>query len=251
MLPERRKETILAILAKDSFAQVPDLAKRLGVSEMTVRRDLDRCEQLGLLTRVHGGATIAGVYSNGAGAVEKASPYNESKHVIAKRAAGLVGPGMSVFLDFGTTCREIGTYIQDIPDVTLITNDVCTAHSLMQATAKVILIGGEVQRKTGYVLGAVAQDQLSSIMMDVAFIGAMAVNAEMQVMARSMEIAYYKRQVCKQAATSYLVADSSKFGAKSLVVVNNVGAYTAIITDKAFTTAEAEWLTRLHAQVLP
>src|SRR5689334_5670844 len=122
MSPEGRRDQILAYLSKRDRSSVVELSQLLGVSEVTVRKDLDLLEGQGLLTRVHGGAVVSG-----RGRLElyfsaREQENLEEKRRIAQAAAALVQSGQRIFLDASTTALQVARLIKDREDLIVVTN---------------------------------------------------------------------------------------------------------------------------------
>src|SRR5689334_19144994 len=119
---EQRRETLLAYLSKHERSSVSELSQLFGVSEVTVRKDLDQLEAQGVLTRVHGGAVVSG-----RGRLEHYFATREQEHLdekrrIAQAAAALVHSGQRIFLDASTTALQVARLIKDREDLVVVTN---------------------------------------------------------------------------------------------------------------------------------
>ena len=132
MLAKHRQSLILQDVRRAGSARVSDLTQRLGVSDMTIRRDLEVLARAGLIEKVHGGAVLPGApSSHEPGFDAKAALERPAKVAIAKAAAALVTPGMAIALSAGTTAFELARQLREIPRLTMVTNSV-RAASLME-----------------------------------------------------------------------------------------------------------------------
>lgn len=251
MLPEERYTRIVRILRDHGYAKVEDLAAALQVSEMTIRRDLEKCRESGLLTRTHGGALLATGCRQETDPDDKTAEHAEIKRTIAKICAGMVTDGMSVFLDAGTTTYEIAQAIRGHPCLTVVTNDLRIAHSLLGSEPDLVLMGGWVQKRTGSMMGLIAENIAKNMQFDIAFFGASAISDRLDVMTPNAEKTRFKIQVLENSNTSYLVADHSKFRRRALHRVNNLSDYTGTITDYVFTKGERNIIADKGIAVIP
>jgi len=250
MLPEERYARIVAILKESGFVKVEELATYLGVSDMTIRRDLEKCQEAGLLRRCHGGAVLDGANQQEIKFEDKSSENSEVKKRLAQACSAFVAEGMTVFLDAGTTAYEIAQRIRTIPRLTIVTNDIRILYSLLGNGNELLMIGGSVQKSTGSVIGQLADQMIRQLSFDVAFIGANSINDKMEVMTPTVEKAFCKRLVVKRSTSSYLAVDHSKFHRKALHYVNSLSEYTGIVTDSRFTAKEHELIRRKKITII-
>ena len=223
------------IVREKRAVKVDELAKILNVSEMTIRRDLEKCERDGMIERCHGGAIIRSEFANEAFYNEKTSKNIEAKQRIAEYAATLVKEGMTVYLDSGTTVFQIAQKITKIQNLTVVTNDLAIATYLStQANYRLIMIGGAVQNTLGCIHGNIAQQMLQNINVDTVFGGGLAINESFDLFARDERKTEYRQLLIKQSRNSYLVVDESKFMKISLFRVHGIEEYTGVITNKIF-----------------
>jgi len=246
MLPEERYQKIINIIKNKGAVRVDELAKELDVSLMTVRRDLEKLKNEGILERCHGGAILKKEVSY----KEKKTLQIEEKMKIAQRCAKMVRKGDTVFLDAGTTTYEIAKLIYTIPSITVITNDIEIARFLIDTDVHLILCGGTVQKSTGSMVGEFAIQMMEDIRTEIAFIGAASIDNEFNVLTPTFNKAVFKRTVCKYANRSYLAVDSSKFGRKALLKVNHLSDYTGVVTDKIFNGKEKEIIEKYKINII-
>ena len=129
MLAKHRQSLILQDVRRAGSARVSDLTQRLGVSDMTVRRDLEVLASAGLIEKVHGGAVVPGVpSSHEPGFDAKSVLERPEKEAIARAAAALVTPGTAIALSAGTTTFELARHLREIPGLTVVTNSVRAAN---------------------------------------------------------------------------------------------------------------------------
>ena len=250
MLQEERHSRILSLLHERGFIKVEDLSNVLGVSEMTIRRDLEKCQKSGLLRRSFGGAVLPG-NRHELSFEDKSTANSEAKKHIARRCASLVQEGMSVFLDAGTTVFEIAQELRGRDNLTVVTNDIRTANDLMSSGLDVLIIGGTVQKPTGSVIGQLAYQMVQGLFFDIAFLGVNSINEQMEDMTPTLEKVFFKRQVRENSSACYLAADHSKFHSTALHRVNCLSAYTGVVTEYAFTVEEQRVAREKGIRIVP
>ena len=233
---EERQNRIVELVSEKGNIQAERLAEDLDVSRMTIRRDLDKLKQEGIIERRHGAAVI----KHEATYTEKMVTMMEEKQQLASACAAMVKPGDTVFLDSGTTICEIAKRIMSIPDLTVITNDIEVGFLLHRSNVELMICGGTVQKETGSIFGTFSNQMMSYIHVGIAFMGAMSIDSNFNVLTPTMDKASLKRMVTKNANRSYLVVDHSKFNRQALMKINNLQDYTGVVTTKVFDEKELE-----------
>ncbi len=242
MLPVERQNRLIALLRERETATTEELARLLKVSVMTVRRDLEQCQREGRLQRCHGGATIQARNVLEAAYDMKLGQSMEVKRRMAQKAVGFVLPGMTVYLDAGTSTYCLAELLPNLPDLTVITNDLKIATRLLPTPVKVVLLGGQLQKSTGSMLGAETIRQMQGLHAAIAFLGAASIDDQMITCTPTEEKVQLKRQIHRIAHASYLLADASKFHSYALYQVDAVSQYTGLITDAPLTEGERRLL---------
>ena len=154
-----------------------------------------------------------------------------------------------MYLDAGTTTYEVAKAIVDIHNLTIITNDLEIAKLLLTSTANLIICGGGIQKSTGSMVGALANQIMEDMRVDVAFLGAQTIDDQFNVLTPTMDKAILKQTICKNSKEKYLVVDSSKFGGQALIKINDLSSYTAVITNKQFTSEEEKKLREMRGTI--
>ncbi len=251
MLSEERFSRILAMLRERGFVRVEELASALNVSDMTIRRDLEKFQETGTLVRCHGGAMLAGVNQREISFEDKSGANAAEKRRIAAVCATLVSKGMSVFLDAGTTTYEVAQAIRSVSGLVIITNDIRIAYSLLNSAADLVLVGGTVQKTTGSAIGELACRRIEEMRFDISFLGAAAIDDCFDVMTPTPEKKGVKTRALANSAAGYIVADSSKFRRRALHRINNLTEYAGAVTDCEFTETERHSLADRGIRILP
>jgi Transcriptional regulators of sugar metabolism len=168
---EDRQNRIVELVSEKGNIQVELLAEMLDVSQMTIRRDLDKLKKEGIIERRHGVAVVKHETTY----TEKMVTMMDEKKKLAEACASMVKPGDTVFLDSGTTIYEIAKRIIGIPDLTVITDDIETGFLLHKSGVELMICGGTVQKETGSIFGTFSNQMMSYIHVGIAFMGAMSI----------------------------------------------------------------------------
>jgi DeoR/GlpR family transcriptional regulator of sugar metabolism len=251
MLISERHAKIEELLMKRGFVRVEELVDALKVSDMTIRRDLEKCQQTGILRRCHGGATLVRANLQEVNYEDRSVDGIECKRQLASICLKYIENCASVYLDAGTTSYELAQLIKDYENLTVVTNDIRIAHSLLDTKLELILIGGGIQKSTGSIFGQMAEEMLSGMHLDVAFLGASAINEKLEVMSPTLSKAFFKRRVTEQSGFCYLVVDDSKFYHNALYKTNHLADYTGVITNFEFNQWELEEINKNKINVIP
>jgi DeoR/GlpR family transcriptional regulator of sugar metabolism len=232
MRAEERLESILTAVGSHTSVSVSDLAQRLRVTAMTVRRDLDVLERKGLLRRVRGGAVSAQGRSYEPPLLARARNHLEEKRRIGAAAAALVKDGDSIAIDVGTTTIEVARHLVGRRNLTVITPSVHVAAALgEQAGIRLILTGGVLRPGEFSLVGNVAERALREFFVDRLFLGIGGVDFDAGLTEFNVEDAQVKRAMIAGAKEVVVVADASKFGTVALAAVAGLHVVQRVITD--------------------
>ena len=230
---DNRRREILDYLQHWSFARTAVLSKELGVSQVSIRKDLQFLERRGLIERIHGGGRLA---RSGIALLHLADKYHVNrtgKQKIALEAARrLDRPGLQVYIDTGTTTALLAEAIPNDLPLTVITNSLSTIAALAGRSAcKVITLGGVVDYERRIFLGPWNESQLERIHFDLVFTGADSVSAEGFGCA---DYAYSEmlHKVITRSREAYVLADSSKTNKRVAYLYARLDEMTAWITDE-------------------
>jgi len=216
MSPERRREKILAHLSMGERASIGDLSLALGVSEVTVRKDLDQLEAQGLLTRVRGGAVVSGRGRLEMYFASREQEHLEEKRRIAQAAAALVRSGQQIFLDASTTALQLARLIKDREGLVVVTNGLYTALELnFSDDVTTIVVGGTMRHRSSSLVGGFDGNWLKRMRFDVGFFGARGVTPQDGLMESDLEEAHLKQQMVSASRVVVGIVDGSKFGLPS------------------------------------
>lgn len=232
-LAPERQERLRDMIRASGTVRIDELCRRMNVSPATVRRDLEALESRGLIRRVHGGAMSVENRREEPLFDEKVSVALKEKRAIAEKAATLVRPGDTLFIDGGSTTLELARLLSSRTDITIVTNSLRATLELSGSGPPVILIGGELRRRSQTMVGSLTRLMLSHIHVDRAFMGTIGITAESATTTDPNE-AFTKDLVMKQATEVILLADHTKGGKVSFATVGDVADIDVLITDADF-----------------
>ncbi|MDQ1487114.1 MAG: hypothetical protein QOJ62_2807 [Actinomycetota bacterium] len=233
MLAKQRQSMILDHVRRSGGVRVSELTDLLGVSDMTVRRDLDVLARNGLIEKVHGGATLASAPSmDEPGFEAKSSRELSEKEAIAQTAARLVRPGTAIALSAGTTTWALARYITHVRDLTIVTNSVRVADVLQQAPGSptVILTGG-VRTPSDALVGPVADLAIRSLHFDTLFLGCHGMDPHAGLTTPNLAESETNRCFIRGARQVVLTADHTKWGTVGLSSFANLDEVDVLICD--------------------
>jgi DeoR/GlpR family transcriptional regulator of sugar metabolism len=230
MLSAQRKTLLLDRLRADGRVVAKDVAAELDLSEDSIRRDLRELAAAGLCQRVYGGALPTSPAVADYATRQQLEP--DSKRRVARRAAELVEPGMSVILDGGTTTLAVVEALPDNLTCTVITHSPTIATALVaHPRIEVLIIGGKLFRHSAVTCGAAAVEAAQAYSADLFFLGVTGVHPTAGLTTGDADEAAMKRALAARAADTWALASVEKMGAASPYLVLPVHRVTGIITD--------------------
>jgi DeoR/GlpR family transcriptional regulator of sugar metabolism len=232
LLASDRRREIFNRLVREGYVEAKELAEELGVDASTIRRDLDALARSGQVKRTHGGArTVPGVSADLPYSMKETARLDQ-KAAIAGVAVQRVRDGDTVVLDSGSTTYEIAVRLRNHEDLTVITNDLRIATFIADLRRfRLLVAGGELLGSVYTLTGRRTVEFLLDYAADWTFLGADAVDAAAGITnTNTLEIPV-KRAMLEVAATTVVVADSSKFGHRALAKVADLDEVDEIITD--------------------
>ena len=240
---QRRLEYIRDQLSRAGEVEIHGLAQRLSVSEMTIRRDLAILESEGQVLRTHGGAASAKRFTFEFTFRSQQKEHQDKKRAIAARAASEIRDGQVIILDTGTTTLEIARAIRDRRNLKVITTSLAIVSELQFAHGiQTILLGGYLREGSPDLCGPLAEQNLSTLQADVAFIGADAIDAKGNVYTDDLSLVNLDRKMASVSARVIVVANSSKFHRRAMCKILGPGDYDTLMTDDALDPRRARKL---------
>ena len=235
MLARQRQALILERVRETGAVRVAELARDLGVSDMTVRRDLEVLHEHGLIEKVHGGATIlSALASFEPGFVAKSTLQQTEKSAIAAAAAERVEPGMAIGISAGTTTHALAARVADVPGVTIVTNSVRVADVLHRAGRRdqtVILTGG-TRTPSEALVGSFAVSQLRSVHLDQVFMGVHGMDARAGFTCPNLLEAETDRALIDAGRRLVVLADHTKWGVVGIASIGSLDMADVLISDQ-------------------
>ena len=234
LLPAERQQRILEILRDELSVRGSRLGELLGVSEMTIRRDLDALERQGVVERTHGGAVfrqerVVGKFHYNSAVQEN---LREKQH-IARRAAAMIEPNDVIFLGEGTTCAQMIRYVDSGMPFTIFTNNLGVISEIEDKTGDLILLGGAYNHTTRALAGPLTMEMISQVNVTKLFLGVDGFSLNAGLTTPNLEIATVERSMIRHTRGKVIVmADHSKFGLVAEIVITPIKNIDVLITDR-------------------
>lgn len=229
-----RRSLIAQRLIEEHNVSVVELAKEMGVSGMTVRRDLDKLERLGYARRVHGGAVHHSHRSLAPSVITRYTERVEQKRRIARAAVSLCRPGDSIAVDIGSTMMHLAEELRDTNDLRLIviTPSMSIGGELSDNGSYVVIVtGGVVRRGELTLTGDLALNAVRRFHVNKVFLAAAAISSRAGLTDYNMEDVPVKQMLIDSAEEVILLADSSKFESTELCAVSGFDKIDLLVTD--------------------
>ena len=239
VLASQRRAAILAMVEESGAVRVSDLVDQLGVSDMTVRRDIERLDSEGLLERVHGGAlAVVPRVTDEPGFSAKSMLMTAEKHAIALAAARLVEPGATIGISAGTTTYEFARVIRNLPRLTVVTNSVPVAQLLHESGGgdHVVVLTGGVRTPSDALVGPVAVSALQGLHVDRLFLGAHGIDRSAGLTTPNLVEAETNRALVRASRSVCVLADHTKVGIVGLSTFMALEEVDTLITDAGVPT---------------
>jgi DeoR/GlpR family transcriptional regulator of sugar metabolism len=240
MLAPQRHAYILDRLRAAGAVRVAELMRALGVSDMTVRRDLEVLEAQGHLLKVHGGATLLRESAaHEPGFDTKRTLEHDAKVAIARVAAALVEPGMAVAISAGSTTYEVARRLTTVPRLTVITNSVPAAEVLYHGgrnDQSVILTGG-VRTPSDALVGPFAVNALRTVNVDIVFLGVHGMNERAGFTTPNMLEAETHQALIETGERLVITADHTKWGVAGVSTMARLSRADVVVSDRALDPA--------------
>ena len=232
MLAHQRRGRILTELRRTGAVRVADLSDLLGVSDMTIRRDLEQLSSEGLATKVHGGAVLGGQAAFEPGFEVKSQLAEPAKLAIATAAVSMIRPGAAIALSAGTTTWSMAPLVAELPDLTVITNSPTVADALTAKNPQmsVVLTGG-VRTPSAALVGPVADRSIAGLHVDQLFLGVHGADPHAGFTTPNLAEAKTDQALIAAAREVIVVADSSKWGIVGLADIAPLSVADVVVTD--------------------
>jgi DeoR/GlpR family transcriptional regulator of sugar metabolism len=234
MLAQQRQAAILDRVRAAGGVRVSELATEYGVSDMTIRRDLESLADRGLLAKVHGGATTVSPGSaHEPGFAAKSVRQRSEKAAMAMRAAALVSPGDAIALSAGTTTAGLAQRLVDVPSLTVVTNSIPVADIFYRAgrpDQTVVLTGG-TRTPSDALVGPVAVAAIGTLHLDMLFLGVHGMSERAGYTTPNLMEADVNRALVEAAERLVVLADHTKWGTVGISSIVPLDRADIVITD--------------------
>lgn len=228
MLSYERRNEIKKLLKDEHSVSVEQLAKRFFVSESTIRRDLDKISDDGMIRRTYGGAVMLDNLSNDLPMMLREHENTDAKNEIARKAVKYISDGATIILDTSSTVTAMIPFLNQFEGLTVVTNGIKTCY-LLNSYSKITTFctGGRLREHNMSLVGITACQRFNEINVDIAFISCRGLSAEKGVTEASEEEAQIKKAIINAASKTILLCDKTKL---DKVYMNHVCAIDKLHT---------------------
>ncbi len=251
MLAQERRKKIYELLQEDGSARVGNLSIAFKVSEPTIRQDLEKLEQDGLIIREHGGAMLKSVPQQVKSLSLQHLENMEKKDKIAAKAIEYIKNGDRIILDSGSTVTAIANRLGGKERLTVITNALNIALIVgAEISCDLLVTGGEFKPPTLSLTGDKAASFFQDMYVDKLFLATGGISPNFELTYPSLSDISVKKAMIKAATIVYLVADSTKIGKLSFASLGSIKEIDYFITDSGITKDNLASLTDLGIKVI-
>lgn len=232
MLARQRQAMILDEARRTGAVRVSDLVGRLGVSDMTVRRDLDVLASRGLVEKVYGGATtVTTMSTHEPGFEAKFVRQRAQKEAIAAVAAGLIRPGTAIGMSAGTTTWTLARALGAVPGLTVVTNSIRVADVLRGEPDRTVVLTGGVRTPSDALVGPVAVQSLRSLHLDLVFLGVHGMADGPGFTTPNLTESETDRALVEAGRKLVVLADHTKWGMVGISTIAELSEADVVVTD--------------------
>ena len=234
-----RQSEILDIARVEGRVVVESLADRFAVTLQTIRRDLTELAEAGLLDRVHGGAILRAGVAN-IGYTQRRRMNDAAKAAIARMCAAAIPGNSSMFINLGTTTEAVARELLTHANITVVTNNMNVANTLIaNENCEIMLAGGTIRRSDGGLVGDLTADFIQGFKVDIAVIGCSAMDEDGDLLDFDMAEVRVSRAIIRQSRRVFLVTDASKLGRLAPVRLASLAEIDTVFTDRPLPDALA------------
>jgi DeoR family fructose operon transcriptional repressor len=247
-LKEERQRLIIQWVNEEKRVSVAKMATTFSVTPETIRRDLTELEEQEQLTRIHGGAVVYRKLEREQAFLRKLDIHQEEKKQIALEATLCIEDGDRIAIDVGTTTVHMADFIQNVQNVTIVTNSIAAADRFNQAieekrmTGKVIMLGGLTNPAQSSVSGSMTLEWLSYMHVDKAFISCGGIVGD-TIYDYDLDESLVSAKMMAISKKNILLADSSKIGVPSFFSFAKGSQFDEIISEQPCPNEWKEWYT--------
>lgn len=252
MFVDERRNKIMQLLNEKNRVTVKELSSHIGVSEATLRSDLNKMEIEDLLTRTHGGAMLKQESDNETSFNAREKKNKEEKTIIAEKAFELIEEKQCILLDASSTALELARYLKKQPlRLTVVTTGVLTALELKEnPDLTVIMIGGVVTNRSSSIEGTLGLDILDYVNIDIMFTSGNGFSVDKGLTDFNLYEVELKKQLVKKSNKIVAIVDSSKIGTTSSAAFATTDEIELLVTDKPLHENSSKQLAEKHIDVI-
>ncbi|MBP2664833.1 MAG: transcriptional regulator, DeoR family [Firmicutes bacterium] len=243
MLAVERRQTIIDLIRKEQKVYVPHLSQQFNVTEETIRRDLEKLENTGILTRTYGGAILTQHTNEDLPFPTRTIMNHELKQAIAQKAAKLISDDDTIMVDASSTSLELIHAIKNKRNLTIITNSVKITHDFVGAPFTIISTGGILRPHSLALTGPVAHSSLQNYYVDIAIMSCKGLSLDKGIMESNEPESELKKSMISQAEKVILLADHTKFDKTAFIKLFGFEDIDYIVTDSK---PSDEWANHLQ-----
>ncbi len=233
-----RHDDILKLISRLRSVSVGELTERLGVSEVTIRKDLTFLEEQGIVVRTHGGAKLAEEVTKIRNIHLRRGEHRTEKERAALKARELVNDDDTIFIDTGTTCTLLAQSIREM-SLRVVTNSLEVMDLLAQAPGiSLISIGGSFRRESGSFIGPIAVETLQGLQIETCFLGTTGFTSSGVFSSQNSIEAELKKQVLSISRRRVVIADRTKYEKEAFAVFARSGEVDILVVDEWFPGAD-------------
>ncbi len=233
MLAQQRQASILDRVRRHGGARVADLVRVLGVSDMTIRRDIEVLAERGLVAKVHGGAVAVDGATDEPGYAAKAEQQRAEKISIARAAAPLAKPGSAVGISAGTTTAALAWELIDVPELTVVTNSIPVADVFYHhgRPGQTVVLTGGTRTPSDALVGPVAQEAAARINLDMLFLGVHGMSVRAGFTTPNLSEADTNRSLVSAARRLVVLADHTKWDLIGIATIAALSDAHVLVSD--------------------
>lgn len=234
MFIEERHNHILALIKEQGRVEVSEISKLFNISEDSARRDLRLMEEKGLVKRTYGGAILPFKVGEFSRFQEPDEINPKFKTAIPQKAASLVREGETILLDSSSIIIRMVPWLDKINRLTIVTNSIIIAYNVMNSlhNCKLFMIGGMVDLERANTTSIESLKTIQKIKVDKAFIGPCSISPEFDLWSTTFDEAEIKKAMINAGGEVVILADSGKFGGRSLAKICSLKRSFQLITDQ-------------------
>lgn len=251
MLGIERRQEIAEIINKDRKVYVSKLSELFDVTEETIRRDLEKLENEGILTRTYGGAITNQHTIEDLSFPTRTTMNLEHKQIIAEKAADLINDSDTIMIDASTTCLELMQKLKKSKkDLTVITNSVKIPNDFIGSNFNIISTGGSLRAHSYALIGPVAQNTIKNYYVDITVMSCKSLSLDKGIMESNEPEAEIKKKMIQQAEKAVLLVDHTKFNKTAFVKLFDFADFDYIVTDREPAEAWMDLFKKHNIQVI-